>query len=137
MALCHGCFDILHAGHLRHFEAARRLADFVVVTVTPDEFVNKGPNRPVFSAAERAELLAGLRDVEAVAINRWPSAVETIRLVRPDVFVKGDEYEAVADGANPLFREERRAAEEVGVRIAFTHEDRWSSSAAYQRLSRG
>ena len=61
VAMCHGCFDILHVGHVRHFEAARAMADVLVVTVTADRFVNKGPNRPVFPEGQRAELVAALR----------------------------------------------------------------------------
>ena len=48
VALCHGCFDILHMGHLRHFESASAMADLLVVTVTQDQYINKGPNEPVF-----------------------------------------------------------------------------------------
>lgn len=134
VAQCHGCFDILHVGHLRHFEAARGLADVLVVTVTPDEFVNKGPGRPVFPGEQRAELLAGLATIDFVALNRWPSAVETIRLVKPDIFIKGQEYETRAMQVNSNFIAEARAVEESGGRIAFTYEDTSSSTAAVQRL---
>ncbi len=57
----HGTFDLLHLGHVRHLEAARKLGDVLVVTVTADRFVNKGPGRPVFNAELRAEMLATLR----------------------------------------------------------------------------
>ena len=57
---CHGVFDLLHVGHIRHLEQAKRLGDVLVVTVTPDEFVNKGPHRPAFPAELRAEGLAAL-----------------------------------------------------------------------------
>lgn len=93
VALCHGCFDIVHVGHLRHFESARLQADALIVTITPDRFVNKGPDRPVFPELQRAELVAGFQEVNWVAINEWDSAEPTIRLLRPDVFVKGQEYE--------------------------------------------
>src|ERR1700726_4271037 len=59
----HGTFDLLHLGHVRHLEAARRLGDILVVTVTPDRFVNKGPGRPVFNAELRAEMLGALEHV--------------------------------------------------------------------------
>jgi len=134
VAMCHGCFDILHSGHLRHFEAARAMADALVVTVTPDRFVNKGPNRPVFPENERAELVAGLRVVNWVSINRWESAVETIRLIRPNLFIKGQEYESRAAQVNPNFLAEVRAVEEVGGKIAFTYEHTSSSTAIFQRL---
>ena len=134
VAMCHGCFDILHSGHLRHFEAARAMADALVVTITPDHFVNKGPNRPVFTEEQRSELIAGLEAVDWVAINRWNSAVETIRLVRPNLFVKGHEYEHHAQQVNPNFFAEAKAVEEVGGHVAFTYEFTLSSTAALKHL---
>lgn len=135
VAMCHGCFDILHVGHLRHFEATKAMADVLVVTVTPDRFVNKGPNRPVFPDEQRAELVAGLVAVDWVAINRWDSAVETIRLVRPNVFVKGQEYESRSQQVNPNFFAEAEAVEEVGGKIVFTYEFTLSSTVAFKRLA--
>src|SRR5213080_2133296 len=76
---CHGVFDLLHIGHLRHLKAAREWGDALVVTITPDRFVNKGPGRPAFTEILRAEALAMLECVDFVAINRWPSAVEIIK----------------------------------------------------------
>jgi rfaE bifunctional protein nucleotidyltransferase chain/domain len=137
VAHCHGCFDILHAGHLRHFEEARALADVLVVTVTPDRFVNKGPARPVFGEMQRAELVAGLAVVDWVAVNGWPSAVPAIELVRPSLFVKGAEYETRALEVNPNFIEEARAVESVGGRVAFTYGATLSSTVAFRRLHEG
>ena len=134
VALCHGCFDILHAGHLRHFEAARKLCDVLVVTVTPDAFVNKGPNRPIFTDTQRAELLSGLSVVDYVAINAWNSAVETLKVIKPDIFIKGSEYESRAMQVNPNFIAETRTIEEVGGRVAFTYEETLSSTAAFKKL---
>ena len=135
VVMCHGCFDILHYGHLRHFEAARGFGDVLVVTVTPDRFVNKGPARPVFTADQRAELLAGLTAVDWVAINEWDSAVPAIELIRPDVFVKGQEYEAPDQQVNPNFAREAEAVRAAGGRVAFTREITSSSTAAWQRLN--
>src|SRR5262245_13515890 len=83
---CHGVFDLLHIGHLRHFEEAKRYGDILVVTLTPDQWVNKGPHRPAFPQEVRAELLASLGCVNFVALNRWPTAVETIQLLKPHFF---------------------------------------------------
>src|SRR5712671_6649008 len=69
---CHGVFDLLHIGHIKHLEAARKLGDVLVVTLTPDRFVNKGPHRPPFPERLRAEALASLVCVDYVAINEWP-----------------------------------------------------------------
>src|SRR5437588_8934104 len=83
---CHGVFDPLHIGHIRHFEQAKKLGDVLVVTVTPDRYVNKGPHRPIFPEDLRAEAIAALECVDFVAINRWPMAIETILLLRPDLY---------------------------------------------------
>ena len=72
---CHGVFDLLHVGHVRHFEQARKLGDVLVVTLTPDRFVNKGTNRPAFTETLRAEVVASLGTVDYVAINRWPTVL--------------------------------------------------------------
>ena len=124
---CHGVFDPLHIGHIRHFQQAKKLGDVLVVTVTPDRHVNKGPHRPVFTQDLRAEAVAALECVDFVAINRWPMAVEAIRALRPDVFVKGSEFQGRKDrtGAIPL---EEAAVTAVGGRIAFTEDLTFSAS---------
>ncbi len=76
---CHGVFDLLHIGHVRHFEQARKFGDVLVVTLTPDRFVNKGVGRPAFPEQLRAEFLAAITSVDYVAVNSWPTAVETIK----------------------------------------------------------
>jgi len=93
VVLCHGCFDLMHPGHIKHFQAAKKMGDVLVVTVTPDKFVDKGPGRPAFNEDVRMESIAALECVDFVAINRWPAPMETIKLLRPDIYVKGQEYE--------------------------------------------
>jgi rfaE bifunctional protein nucleotidyltransferase chain/domain len=89
---CHGVFDLLHPGHILHFQAAKREGDILVVTVTKDEYVDKGPGRPVFNQRIRTESIAAIQCVDYVALNGWPTAVETIKKLKPDVYVKGSEY---------------------------------------------
>lgn len=125
---CHGVFDLLHPGHIRHLEAARREGDLLVVTVTQDEYVNKGPGRPVFNQRLRAESLAALECVDYVAINRWPTAVETIHLLRPDVYVKGMDYAQRDQDVTGKIIEEEHVIQEVGGRLHFTNEIAFSSS---------
>src|ERR1051325_10575286 len=71
---CHGVFDLLHPGHVRHLEAARKLGDRLVVTITADRYVNKGPGRPAFPEQVRAEQIGALSCVDYVAISDYPSA---------------------------------------------------------------
>jgi rfaE bifunctional protein nucleotidyltransferase chain/domain len=126
---CHGVFDLMHPGHVRHFEAARAQGDVLVVTVTPDRFVNKGPGRPVFNERLRSESVAALGSVAFAAITESPSAEDVIRLLRPSVYVKGSDYADAKDDLTGKIADERRAVEEVGGRIHFTTEITFSSSS--------
>lgn len=121
----HGVFDLLHIGHIRYLQAAKRLGDVLVVTVTPDRFVGKGPHRPVFDEKLRAQAIAALDCVDFVAINPWPTAMETLRRLQPDIFVKGAEYR---DRKTPELAEEEAEAAAVGTRVEFV-EDITSSSS--------
>src|SRR5262245_30448859 len=89
----HGTFAFLHLGHVRHLQAAKQHGDVLVVTLTADRFVNKGPGRPVFGEAARAEMLASLEHVDWVAVNYAMDAVNAITLIRPTVYVKGQDYQ--------------------------------------------
>lgn len=127
VVLCHGCFDLMHPGHIKYFQAARRMGDALVVTLSADRFVDKGPGRPVYAEGLRAESIAALECVDAVAVNQWPTAVETLRLVRPDVYVKGQEFEKLVDKTGKL-QQEHAVATELGIEFAFTHEIVFSST---------
>jgi cytidyltransferase-like protein len=127
---CHGCFDLIHIGHIRHLQAARAMGDLLVVTVTADAHVAKGEGRPAFSEALRAEALAALACVacvDRVAICHWPTAVEAIRLIRPDYYVKGQVGEDPA-GRSARLQQEIATVRELGGDVRFTHEAVFSSS---------
>jgi rfaE bifunctional protein nucleotidyltransferase chain/domain len=117
---CHGVFDLLHVGHIRHLGSARELGDVLIVTVTADRFVSKGPGRPAFSQALRIEALEALQCVDHVALSEFPTAEEAIRLLRPDLYVKGEDYRDEAKDSTGGITRERRAVESVGGRLAFT-----------------
>jgi rfaE bifunctional protein nucleotidyltransferase chain/domain len=125
---CHGVFDLLHIGHVRHFEEARKLGDLLVVTLTPDRYVNKGAGRPAFTESLRAEFLANLSSIDFVAINEWPTAVDTIRLLRPHLFAKGSEFRNLQDTIGHVSKE-GEAIREIGGEIVFTEDIVYSSSA--------
>src|ERR1700761_5001917 len=123
----HGTFDFLHLGHVRHLEAARKLGDALVVTVTADRFVNKGPGRPVFNAELRAEMLATLEYVDWVAVNDAPDAVSAIERIRPSIYIKGQDYQNPDGDITGKITLERDAVEAHGGRIHFTDEVTFSS----------
>lgn len=126
---CHGVFDLLHPGHVKHFEAAKRKGDVLVVTLTKDEYVNKGPGRPVFNHNLRAETIAALQSVDFVAVNDWPTAVETIKKLRPHYYVKGSDYAQKQGDITGKIYEEEEAVRSVGGMLHFTDEISFSSSA--------
>lgn len=129
VVLCHGVFDLLHIGHLRYLRRAREFGDVLMVTVTPDQYVNKGPGRPVFTGHLRAEALASLDCVDYVALNLWPTAVETITALRPDFYVKGAEYKNIHDDLTGNMAREAAAAEAAGSALAFVEDIVFSSSS--------
>ncbi len=129
---CHGVFDLVHIGHIRHLEAAKRLGDLLIVTVTPDEFVNKGPSRPIFPDTQRAEALGALACVDYVAINRWPTSIETISMLKPNLYVKGQEYRQEAQDITGKIGEEIAAVRAQGGEVAFTNEIVHSSTQLIQ-----
>lgn len=130
---CHGVFDLLHIGHIRHFQEARTYGDILVVTLTPDEHVNKGPSRPVFGQDLRAEAIASLDCVDYVAINQWPLAVEAINLIRPDHYVKGSDYQESDDDRTGGIVQEEEAVKNVGGELVFTNDITFSSSTLINR----
>jgi len=89
-----GCFDILHAGHVRYLNEAKQQGDVLIVGLNSDASVKalKGPGRPVNPAADRAEVLCGLRSVDHVVVFGEDTAEELVRQLQPDVYVKGGDY---------------------------------------------
>ena len=128
VALAHGVFDLVHMGPVRHLEAARQDGDLLVVSMTPDRYVNKGPGRAVFPEQFRAEMVAALACVDHVVINAWPTAEELITAVRPAVYVKGPDYRNESEDLTGKIADERAAVERIGGRIVYTDDITFSSS---------
>ena len=116
LVLACGCFDLLTVGHVRHLQSAKENGCLLVL-VTADEHVNKGTDRPIFSQKARAEVVNALRCVDYVAVNPYPTAVEAIRSLCPQVYVKGREYKNLVSSR---LVEEVDALESLGGRLEFT-----------------
>lgn len=123
-----GCFDVLHAGHVAHLEEARHYGTRLIVALTLDEAVNKGPGRPIHTWEERAAVLRALRSVDGVIPSR--SATDAIEKVVPQVFVKGTDYRD--DYAN--FAADRLVCERNSVRFILTHSAKMSSTEIVKRM---
>lgn len=126
--LCHGCFDVLHAGHLKHFEAAKKYGDRLIVSITSDRFVNKGPGRPYFTSERRAAMVGALRCVDEVIISDEPTALGVIHSVKPDFYVKGQDYQDATKDVTGEIENEKKAVESYGGQLIFTQEETFSSS---------
>jgi rfaE bifunctional protein nucleotidyltransferase chain/domain len=124
---CHGCFDIVHPGHVRHLQQARALGDVLLVSITGDGAIDKGTGRPLIPEELRAENLAALDCVDWVYVEPRPTAAELLDEVRPDIYVKGREYEFNRD---PRFAHERATVERHGGRVVFSSGDVVFSSTA-------
>lgn len=124
---CHGCFDIVHPGHIRHLQFAASQGDRLLVSVTADAFVNKGPDRPMFTHGLRAENLAALEFVDWVYIHHESTAVELLEMVKPDIYIKGAEYASKSD---PRFADEQDVVESNNGRVVFSSGEVVFSSTA-------
>ncbi len=92
IVLCHGVFDLVHLGHIKHFKSAKKYGNYLIVSITTNKFVNKGPGRPIFDQYERLEYLKELRIIDDVVISNSKSAEDVIKLIKPDFYVKGPDY---------------------------------------------
>jgi len=125
---CHGVFDILHLGHIKHFLEAKKNGDILIVTVTSDKFVNKGSNRPVFKQNYRMELLAELECVNFVCLSDHKSAIEVLKNIKPNVYIKGQDYKNLKKDKTGNILLEKKIVEKNGGKIIYTNEETFSSS---------
>lgn len=128
VVLCNGCFDPMHYGHVLHLQAAKKLGDRLVVSITKDRSVNKGPSRPVFFEDQRAEVIFALKCVDDVLLV--DSSNEALRRIRPHIFVKGSEYINKLDPFDVQF------CIDNDIRIAFTTTQKYSSTKLLSHESR-
>mgnify|MGYP001572107242 CR=1 FL=1 len=124
---CHGCFDLLHPGHLRYLGFAKTQGDVLVVSITGDDFMGKGYKKPFTTSSLRAEGLAALSLVDLVTINESPDALNLIKQIRPDVYIKGNEY-ANERKNHPGFLKEKEGVESYGGKVIYSSGDMVFSS---------
>jgi len=120
IVLCHGCFDIVHPGHIRHLRFAKEQGSFLVVSITPDICIQKGSNRPLMPQDLRCENLAALEIIDAVTVAPGETGIEPIESIRPDIYVKGSEYAVSRD---PRFLKEKDRVEQQGGRVVYSSGD--------------
>ena len=128
IVLCHGVFDLLHIGHIKHFKEAKSLGDILIVTLTPDAYVNKGPQRPTFTEKLRLEAIAALECVNYVALNTTPTAINVIKKLKPNIYCKGKDYINHKNDISGNIKEEIDVIKKIGGKIFFTGTRTFSSS---------
>lgn len=116
---CHGTFDLVHPGHVYHLEEAKELGDILVVTVTAEKFVNKGPGRPYFNDQMRTKSLAALACVDYVVLVPHVAAVEAIEAVQPYIYCKGREYEEAGADVTGNIGDDVKTVERLGGQIRY------------------
>ena len=115
--LSHGAFDLVHLGHLKHFESARRLGDILIVSITADKFIYKGPGRPKFNQDQRMEFLAKLVMVDYVVLSNEITAVSVIKKIKPSIYCKGPDYKNDGDDVTGNIKKEKLAIKNVKGKI--------------------
>lgn len=134
IGLCLGCFDLLHIGHIKHFKSAKKFCDYLIVCVTPDKYVNKGPNRPVINQDDRALMISSLDFVSFVTINKYNSGINVIKDFKPKFFFKGSEYETQPDQINKNFKKELNTLNKYEGEMIFTYDDIRSSTLITKKI---
>ena len=127
IVLCHGVFDLLHVGHIKHLKKAKTLGDKLVVTITADNFVNKGPGKPLFNQKLRAEAIEALEMVDFVAINENPTALKPISLIKPNIYCKGKDYKNPNNDITGEIKNELKELKKFNGKMIFTEELTFSS----------
>ena len=128
--LCHGVFDLLHAGHLAHLERAKEMGDYLVVSVVPDRYITK--RKPLYGERARVRLLKALRCVDQVMLCDAPGPEKLIRKLEPDMYVRGPDYIGKEMPESALLRS-------LGIPVHYTKEfeDRTSKVIHRMRASIG
>lgn len=126
LVMCHGVFDLLHAGHVEHLRQARAMGDMLVVSLVPDRFVTK-PGRPIYPQDERLALLKAIRHVTDVVLCDSPGPERLLLKYRPEIYARGSDYEGKAMPEDAVLRE-------IGARVCYTRSVPPTTSAILGRL---
>ena len=119
----HGVFDLVHPGHINHFEQAKALGEIVYAGVVADRFVRKGPNRPYFNEKNRLHWIAAMSAIDYVVLNEEEGPWSLMKLVRPDFYTKGESDREKLNDPNHGLSEDKRLIESLGGQLAFIKEE--------------
>lgn len=128
IALCHGVFDLVHPGHIIHLQQAKEMADVLVVSITASKFVRKGPGRPYFDDEMRQQFLAAVGCIDYVMLSEGYAVDDIVECVKPDFYVKGEEYSNEKEDVTGKITAERELVEKYGGVIRYTSGQVFSST---------
>lgn len=125
---CHGVFDLVHPGHIKHFYSAKKYGDILIISLTADQFVKRGPGRPIFNQEIRAETLAALAISDYVVIVPEATAENIIKKIRPHFYAKGPDYKEKNKDVTGQISEDEKNIAAVGGKLVITDDHSFSSS---------
>lgn len=128
IGLSHGVFDLVHPGHMVHFQEAKKMVDVLVVSITSEKYVRKGPDRPYFNDTLRLNFLAGIECIDYVLLSENYTSDDVVKVVEPDLYIKGKEYQRAEDDITGKITEETELVQKYGGTVAFTEGQVYSST---------
>lgn len=137
VVLCHGVFDLVHPGHIIHFQQAKKLGDILIVSITSEKFVRKGPGRPYFDDEMRLKVLEAIKYIDYVMLSECYTVDDIIETVEPDIYVKGEEYKDAKDDITGKILEEQKLVEKHGGKVEFTTGQVFSSTKLINTVMSG
>lgn len=137
IVLCHGVFDLVHPGHILHFEQAKAMGDILVVSITSSKYVRKGPGRPYFDDDMRLKFLEAIQYIDYVMLSEGFTVDDIVEIVEPDIYVKGEEYKEADHDITGAITGEQKLVEKHGGRIEFTCGQKYSSTKLINNALRG
>jgi cytidyltransferase-like protein len=128
IGLLNGVFDVIHHGHILHFEDAKKKCDYLILSITGDKFVNKGPNKPYFNIEQRIKMLSSISYINAIIVNDDINAVNIIKKIKPTFFIKGSDYSNFQKDITGNILKEKKAVVSVKGSLLITKTELFSSS---------
>ena len=128
IVLCHGVFDLLHIGHINYFNSAKKLGNILVVSVTDDQYVNKGPGRPAFKIKNRLGFLNEINCINFICISSAPTAEKIIKNLKPNIYCKGVDYTGISRKKDKNLNLEIKALKSIGGKYSIIKAESFSSS---------
>ena len=135
IGLCHGVFDLIHYGHIAHFEEAKNKCDILVVSITTDKHVNKGPGRPYFNIETRIKSVNALECVDYVVESKFPTSIQILKEIKPDIYFKGPDYKEFSDDVTKNIFKENNYLKSIKSKLITTEGIKFSSSSIINQLS--